>query len=128
MPKNSPITIFTNGTYHLVRKGYDINIRNMAVLLAVYSREEPYTVRALAEFLEVNKPTVTRSLDALEKSPTLIERLDDPTDRRSVLIGKTAAGQDFLYKFQEALKGNSDIDVIPLNEEEQPIDFADFSD
>lgn len=111
------IKAFTNGMYHLVRKGYDtrMNIRCMGILLAVYSREEPYTVRELSEFFDINKPSVTRSLDDLS-GENLIERLADPQDKRSVLIGRTESGDAFLEMFKEVLKGHSEVDVL-LEEE-----------
>jgi DNA-binding MarR family transcriptional regulator len=104
---------FTNGVFHLVRKGYDFNIRNLAVLLAVYSRNELYTVRELAEFLKSNKPSITRALDYLEREPQeLIKRRMDPDDRRSIRIGRTEKGTEFMEIFREVLKGNTEVDNI----------------
>jgi DNA-binding MarR family transcriptional regulator len=101
---------YINGTFHLVRKGYDFNIRNFACLLAVYSRADLYTVRELAEFLEMSKPSVTRALDSLEKNE-FIARIQDPEDRRSILIDRTDIGEGFVEIFRKALEGNPELEV-----------------
>ena len=105
MALGARLRTYINGTFHLVRKGYDFNIRNFACLLAVYSRTDPYTVRELADFLEMSKPSVTRALDALEKNQR-IARIQDPKDRRSVLIARTDTGEAFMEIFLGALSGN----------------------
>jgi MarR family transcriptional regulator, organic hydroperoxide resistance regulator len=58
-------------------------------------RNGPLTNRQLAEFAGVAAPTVTRTVDVLA-SRGLVSRLDDPADRRAVLISLTAAGRKAL--------------------------------
>jgi DNA-binding MarR family transcriptional regulator len=52
-------------------------------------------VRGLAADLRVSKSAITRALDRLE-TLDLARRQPDPTDRRSVLAGRTAKGNTFL--------------------------------
>jgi DNA-binding MarR family transcriptional regulator len=52
----------------------------------------PHTNRQLAESAEVSSPTATRMIDVLV-SRDLVTRVEDPTDRRAVLISLTPAGR-----------------------------------
>jgi DNA-binding MarR family transcriptional regulator len=52
----------------------------------------PMTQQVLADRLRLQKSTVSRLLDQLERDGT-VERAPNPTDRRSVLIGLTATGR-----------------------------------
>src|SRR5712672_2448314 len=51
----------------------------------------PHTVRGLAARLRVTKPVITRALDTMGKLG-LVARRRDETDRRSVVIQRTAKG------------------------------------
>lgn len=77
----------------LVRSGSDLTFRQAAVLHGCELR--PRTVRDLAEELNIAKPAITRATDKLVESG-FVERRDDPTDRRSVLIALTTNGKKFL--------------------------------
>lgn len=81
----------------------DLTARQMAVLLTVYLEKQPHTVRALARYLEISKPAVTRALDRLCKIDLLRRKIDD-TDRRSVLIQRTVKGSVFLSEFGEIIQ------------------------
>jgi DNA-binding MarR family transcriptional regulator len=52
----------------------------------------PHTNRQLAENADVSSPTATRMIDVLV-SRELVTRVEDPTDRRAVLISLTRAGR-----------------------------------
>ena len=73
------------------RDGADLSARQLSVLLICYLEDGPHTVRGLAERLRVAKPAITRGLDRLEQFD-LVRRADDPRDRRSVLVARTAPG------------------------------------
>jgi DNA-binding MarR family transcriptional regulator len=55
----------------------------------------PHTNGQLAESAEVASPTATRMIDVLV-SRDLVTRVEDPTDRRAVLISLTPAGRGAL--------------------------------
>ena len=74
------------------RDGPDLSARQLGVFLTVYLGEGPHTVRGLAAELNVSKPAITRALDRLGEFE-LTRRKTDPTDRRSVLVQRTAKGQ-----------------------------------
>jgi DNA-binding MarR family transcriptional regulator len=59
-------------------------------------------VRGLAEHLQVAKPAITRALDRLEEFD-LLRRVDDPTDRRSVNVGRTRAGSAYVEQLRKLL-------------------------
>jgi MarR family transcriptional regulator, organic hydroperoxide resistance regulator len=63
----------------------------------------PLTNRQLADAADVSSPTATRMIDVLS-ARGLVERVEDPTDRRAVLISLTRAGratlQDKLDRYQ----------------------------
>lgn len=52
----------------------------------------PHTNRQLAEAAGVSAPTATRMIDVLVRSE-LVTRVEDPADRRAVLISLTAEGK-----------------------------------
>jgi DNA-binding MarR family transcriptional regulator len=91
--------VFYEKILEIVRKGYDFTDRQKCVLYA--AQNTPQTVKGLAELLNVSKPAITRAVDRLEFEK-LVERKDDPDDRRSVLIAITKPGKDFL-KFVETV-------------------------
>lgn len=76
----------------------DLSARQMALLLTVYLNEPPHTVRGMAESLKISKPAITRALDRLTELK-LIRRKRDETDRRNVLIQRTAQGSAFLRAY-----------------------------
>jgi DNA-binding MarR family transcriptional regulator len=55
--------------------------------------EGPLTNRQLAEHAGIASPTATRMVDALV-ARRLVTRLEDPVDRRAVLISLTPAGRE----------------------------------
>jgi DNA-binding MarR family transcriptional regulator len=55
----------------------------------------PLTNRQIAEQAGVSSPTATRMLDLLVRR-RLVTRLEDPVDRRAVLISLTPAGREAL--------------------------------
>lgn len=85
---------------HVKKDPFDLTARQMALLLTVYTKEAPHTVRGLAEGLNISKPAICRALDTLTKHK-LIERKVDEDDRRNVNIVPTKEGYGFLGRFSE---------------------------
>jgi DNA-binding MarR family transcriptional regulator len=75
-----------------VRAGFELNVRQLVVLLEVVEAKQPPTVRGLAAHLQVSKPAITRAMDRLE-TLDWAKRSVDPADRRSVLITPTEEGR-----------------------------------
>ena len=84
------------------REGPDLSARQLGVFLTCYLEEEAQTVRGLAAKLDVAKPAVSRALDRLTEFD-LVRRKDDPLDRRSVLVQRTAAGMAYLREIRTIL-------------------------
>lgn len=80
----------------------DLSMRQMAILLIVYTDAAPQTVRGLAHSLDVSKPAVTRALDRLAEYD-FIRREVDANDRRSVLIRRTPQGNAYLREVRSIL-------------------------
>ena len=82
-----------------VRSGVpDLTNRQMALLLVVYLRPGPHTVRGLARSLNVSKPVVTRALNRLGSLGYLRRQRDD-SDKRNIFVARTAEGAGFLEEF-----------------------------
>lgn len=81
------------------REGPDLTARQLGVLLICYLEEGPHTVRGLAARLNVAKPAITRALDRLEEFQ-LARRLQDPRDRRSIVVARTTDGEQFMEQLR----------------------------
>lgn len=82
-----------------VRSGEpDLTNRQMALLLVVYLRPGPHTVRGLARCLNVSKPVVTRALNRLGALGYLRRQRDD-SDKRNIFVAPTSEGAEFLEEF-----------------------------
>ncbi len=80
----------------------DLTARQFALLLAIFMRPGPHSVRELAQALDLPKPAVTRALDVLERLG-FIRRKRDQTDRRDVSVHRTVKGAVFLYDYGETV-------------------------
>ena len=86
-----------------VRSGEpDLTNRQMALLLVVYLKPGPHTVRGLARALNVSKPVVTRALNRLGALGYLRRQRDD-TDKRNIFVARTTEGAEFLEEFGHVL-------------------------
>ena len=99
----NPLHIWRRAMVANVRRDApDLSARQMAVLLTVYMKEPPHTVRGLAETLNVSKPAITRAIDRLGEFG-LARRKTDPRDRRSVIVQRTVKGSVYLADFAEII-------------------------
>jgi DNA-binding MarR family transcriptional regulator len=85
------------------REGPDLTARQLGVLLICYLEEGPHTVRGLAARLGVAKPAITRALDRLEEFQ-FARRQQDLRDRRSIVVGRTPEGHDFMDQIRSLLE------------------------
>ena len=84
------------------RDDVDLTSRQLGVFLTVYLTAGPHTVRGLAAELNVSKPAITRALDRLGEL-SLARRKVDRTDRRSLLVQQTQAGDVFLADLRHVM-------------------------
>ena len=82
------------------RDGPDLTARQLALMLTVYPKPLPHTVRSLSAELNIGKPAVTRALDALTKF-SFLRRIPDPDDKRSVQIQRTVKGSIYLVEYAD---------------------------
>lgn len=80
----------------------DLTVRQFAILLHIYLRPPPHTVRGLAATLNVTKPVITRALDTMG-AMGIVDRVRDNLDRRNVIIKRTLAGALYLEKFGDLI-------------------------
>ena len=93
------LSSWMNALVDYVRSGEpDLTNRQMALLLVVYLRPGPHTVRGLARVLNVSKPVVTRALNRLGALGYLRRQRDD-SDKRNIFVARTSEGADFLEEF-----------------------------
>ncbi len=87
----------------LVRQDHaDLTACQLAVLLVCSLDDGPHTVRGLARYMRVPKPRITRALNRLEQLE-FVKRVDDPTDRRSINVGRTRAGREYAERLSKLL-------------------------
>ena len=86
------------------RDGRDLTCRQLATFMTVYRDPQLHSVSSMAELLNVSRPAVTRIVDRLAEFE-LVERQDDPYDRRRVLIRRTPRGGAFLRDLEEISGG-----------------------
>ncbi len=67
--------------------------------LATIERHGPITPSEIADVERVKRPTITRTLGCLEREG-LIDRSEDPDDRRSALVSVNAAGRERLRRLR----------------------------
>jgi DNA-binding MarR family transcriptional regulator len=90
------LDIWRGASVDTVRTGRpDLTMRQMALLLTVYLKPPPHTVRGLAVALNISKPAVVRALDRLEELD-FARRRADPEDGRNVLVSRTVTGSVYL--------------------------------
>jgi DNA-binding MarR family transcriptional regulator len=78
-----------------------LNLKQMMILFACEgSLEQLPTIGALATYLRIDRPAVTRAVDHLERLNFLL-RIRDPTDRRIVLLSVTPSGRAFANRCQD---------------------------
>jgi DNA-binding MarR family transcriptional regulator len=86
------------GTYAIFEE-LDLTLTQVKALNAVAARE--LTVKELAERLGLSLPGASRAVDALV-SRELVDRREDPDDRRQKRLLATDAGRDALRRLDEA--------------------------
>lgn len=109
-----PLTNWMTALVDYVRSGEpDLTNRQMALLLVVYLRPGPHTVRGLARSLNVSKPVVTRALNRLGALGYLRRQRDD-SDKRNIFVARTDQGADFLEDFGQFI-GEHDVPARPAD-------------
>lgn len=95
------LEIWFDVTSEIVRGDWpDLTLRQQAILMQVYLKAQPHTIRGLARDLNITKPAVTRAIDTLS-ALDLVRRKKDIQDLRNVLIQRTVKGSVFLSEFSD---------------------------
>jgi DNA-binding MarR family transcriptional regulator len=81
---------------------FDLSARQAGLIMHVYLRAGPHTVRSLAEALGMSKAAVCRAVDTLSMAK-LIKRKKDESDKRNVFIQRTVHGSVFLSDFADII-------------------------
>jgi DNA-binding MarR family transcriptional regulator len=103
LPPTQALDLWRRTVEEYVRRDLpDLSSRQMAILLIVYTRPAPHTVRGLAAHLAISKPAVTRAIDRLS-ALDFVRRRTDEADRRSVLVQRTVKGAVFLSDYADLI-------------------------
>ncbi len=81
----------------------DLSVRQLAVLVTVYTNDAPSTVRGLSAVLGLAKPVITRAVDTLEKLD-YCRRQPDEADGRSVIIQRTVRGSVYVAALGDVVR------------------------
>lgn len=98
---------------NVIAQAPDLTPRQLVVLTTIYLEPGPHTVRSLAAKMNVTKAVITRALDTLEKY-LFVERSDDPRDKRSMIVRRTARGSVYLTQFAETIRGHMRVPPLRL--------------
>lgn len=99
----------------VVRAGdVDLSSRQFAVLLSIFMRPGPDSIREVSARLGLPKPAVTRALDVLERNG-FIRRKRDREDKRDVSVHRTVKGAVFLYDYGQNVASHAEETVKCLN-------------
>lgn len=85
--------------------------------LATIERHGPMTPSEIAAIERVKRPTITRTLACLERE-ALIDRAQDPADRRSALVSVNGAGRERLRRLRRRKNAYLARRMRDLSEEE----------
>lgn len=77
---------------------HGLTVSQLNILTVLHRAERPLTMGELGQAVSVRPANLTGVVDGLTRR-SLVERQINPFDRRSYLITKTAAGEEFLTGF-----------------------------
>jgi len=75
--------------------------RYYSIVLVLHQAREPYTQRTLGNVLNIDKVTMVRKIDHLMEAG-IIERVNNPGDRREKFIMLTGKGKKAIKEIEEA--------------------------
>lgn len=81
---------------------HDLSARQMSILLRIYLKDGPHTVKSISESLDISKAAVCRALDVLGIAG-LAKRKKDDKDKRNVFVQRTIQGSVFLSDFADLI-------------------------
>ncbi|MCT2400815.1 MarR family winged helix-turn-helix transcriptional regulator [Novosphingobium mangrovi (ex Huang et al. 2023)] len=107
----------------LMRRAFDERAREIGVtrpqwqVLSVLLRHEGIKQGGLAEILEVEPITAGRMIDRMQDAG-LVERRDDPADRRAWRLYLTGRGREIMDRLQPLARETSDQTLSGISEAE----------
>jgi MarR family transcriptional regulator, organic hydroperoxide resistance regulator len=106
-----------NKVWKKAMSGFNVTATQGIILNFLYDRDR-ITSKELGERTLLDSATLTGILDRLEKAG-LIERLQHPTDRRSIIIGLTTQGRKVAAETYKEIERANEIFLKVLDDEEQ---------
>lgn len=119
-------------TARLLRKVFDRKVKSLGLTRAQWSvivqlcRKDGLSQNELAELLEIEQPSLVKLLDKLEES-ALVERRQDPKDRRAKHVFLTAKSAEVLEPMQSISQEIRQNMLNGLSEAEQELLLAQLS-
>ncbi|MGE0211525.1 MAG: MarR family winged helix-turn-helix transcriptional regulator [Parvibaculaceae bacterium] len=105
MPLPKQIAFLVNDVARLLRRKFDQRAQTLGLtraqwqVLAYVGRNEGTNQASLADFMEIEPITLSRHLDRMQASG-LVERRQDPSDRRAYQLFLTEPGKELLGKIR----------------------------
>ena len=106
-----------NRVWKKAMSGFNVTA-SQGIVLNFLHDEDRVTSKELGERILLDSATLTGILDRLEKAG-LIERLQHPTDRRSIIVGLTAEGRKVSHETYKEIERANRIFLQILDEAEQ---------
>lgn len=106
-------------TAHAALEPYALRVRSYSVL-ALAVTEARLSQRDIAEFLRLDPSQVVALLDDLQQR-SLVNRVPDPTDRRTKVVVATAEGRKLHGKAEKAIRAAERQTLSPLTSGERQL-------
>ncbi len=103
---------FARTTLNMVHAGQELTLRQIAVLLVCHRErrtERSRYVKAIAQSLNLNKPSISRAVDkliALGGDPLLVRTTPD-SDRRQCIVSLTDTGVAYVARMQRGFENGA---------------------
>lgn len=88
-----------------ILKRHDLTVSQWLVLQTIESKKDGVTITALKANQGIQMSSVTKAVKHL-RSRSFVYRTDNPEDERSVIVGITPSGREFLKDVQKELVSN----------------------
>jgi DNA-binding MarR family transcriptional regulator len=97
---------------------FEVSFSQMKALHVLHEHDEPTSVKALGDRLGLSMAAISRAADDLVQRG-LVDRIEDPDDRRIKRLSLTPTGRDFVRRLIEARLAGLEEFVATLSDDER---------
>lgn len=99
---------------------FELSFSQMKAMHSLFNAAEPVSVKALGEGLGLSLAAMSRAADALVQRG-LVDRIEDPQDRRIKRLSLTGSGRDLVQKLRQVRMAGFEQFVSTLAPKEQAL-------